>query len=203
MRSVPANGQNIGWDPGLVGPADRMRRNAHRPLCVWFTGLSGSGKSTIAGRMEKDLFDAGYAVARLDGDNLRCGFNADLGFTREDRRENIYRAGYIARLLCDLGNIVLCAFISPYADDRAYVRRLFPEGDFLEVYVNCALAEAERRDPKGLYAGARSGEITALPGIDAPVEEPEQAELVLDTSETVAATNVAETDGAIRSRAPL
>ncbi len=183
-RSEPAAARNIQWDPGLVAPLDRMKRNRHKPVCVWFTGISGSGKSTIAKELEKTLFDKGYSVVRLDGDNLRHGLNADLGFSREDRRENIYRAGFLARLLYDYGHIVLCTFVSPYADDRMYVRRLFPAGAFLEVYVKCDLAEAQRRDPKGLYAKARDGEIKGLTGLDAPFEEPDSPETLADTTST-------------------
>lgn len=183
-RSEPPTSRNIEWDPGLVAPLDRIKRNRHKPVCVWFTGISGSGKSTIAKQLEKTLFDDGYSVVRLDGDNLRHGMNADLGFSREDRRENIYRAGFLARLLYDYGHIVICTFVSPYADDRMYVRRLFPSGAFQEIYVKCDLAEAQRRDPKGLYAKARSGEIKGLTGVDAPFEEPGSPEMLVDTTET-------------------
>ena len=183
-RSEPPTSRNIEWDPGLVAPLDRIKRNRHKPVCVWFTGISGSGKSTIAKQLEKTLFDDGYSVVRLDGDNLRHGMNADLGFSREDRRENIYRAGFLARLLYDYGHIVICTFVSPYADDRMYVRRLFPSGAFQEIYVKCDLAEAQRRDPKGLYAKARAGEIKGLTGVDAPFEEPGSPEMLVDTTET-------------------
>ena len=163
---------DIKWDPGLVGPQDRVRRNRHEPFCLWLTGLSGSGKSAIAKEVEKTLFDEGYTVARLDGDNLRHGLNGDLGFNRADRRENIRRIGHVARLIYDLGNIVLCTFVSPFEEERRFVRSLFPEDEFGLVYTKVSLAEAERRDPKGLYARARSGEIRGFTGIDDPYEEP-------------------------------
>ncbi|TVR66674.1 MAG: sulfate adenylyltransferase subunit CysN [Spirochaetaceae bacterium] len=171
----------ITWDPGLVGPQDRIRRNGHRPFCLWLTGLSGSGKSTLAKEVEKRLFDEGLHVVRLDGDNVRHGLNGDLGFNREDRRENIRRIGHVARLLYDFGHAVLCTFISPYEEERSFVRSLFPEGSFLQVYVRTSLAEAERRDPKGLYKKARAGEIRGFTGVDDPYQEPEQSDLVVDT----------------------
>ena len=183
LQAPPPEARNIQWDPGLVGPQDRIHRNGHKPLCVWFTGLSGSGKSTIAKDLEKKLFEEGRSVVRLDGDNLRHGLNADLGFSRADRRENIRRIGHVARLLYDFGHIVLCTFVSPYKEDRDYVRALFPEGEFTEVYVKVSLGEAERRDPKGLYQKARAGEIFGFTGVDAPYEEPEAAEIVVDTTQ--------------------
>jgi bifunctional enzyme CysN/CysC len=173
--------RNIHWDPGYVGLEDRTRRNGHRPRVIWFTGLSGAGKSTIAKQLEKDLFDAGMQVTRLDGDNVRHGLNADLGFSRADRQENIRRIGHIARLLYDTGQIVLCTFVSPYKEDRDAVRSLFPEGDFQEVHVKVSLAEARRRDPKGLYAKVDAGEITGFTGVDEPFEAPEQPELTIET----------------------
>ena len=179
---------DITWDPGLVGPQDRVRRNGHKPLCIWFTGLSGSGKSTIAKELEKKLFDEGRSVVRLDGDNVRHGLNGDLGFSRDDRRENIRRIGHVARLMYDFGNIVLCTFISPYREERNFVRALFPDGDFLEVFVKVDLAEAESRDPKGLYQKARAGQIRGFTGIDAPYQEPEAPELVVETVDIDVAT---------------
>jgi len=176
--------ENIFWDPGYVGLEDRIRRNGHRPRVLWFTGISGSGKSTIAKDLEKQLWDRGVQVVRLDGDNVRHGLNADLAFSREDRRENIRRIGHMARQLYDFGTVVLCTFVSPFAEDRDAVRRLIPEGDFVEVYVKVPLEEARRRDPKGLYAKVESGEISGFTGVDAPYEEPENAEIVIDTAQT-------------------
>lgn len=176
--------ENIFWDPGFVGFEDRIRRNGHRPRVIWFTGISGSGKSTIAKDLEKRLWDDRRQVVRLDGDNVRHGLNADLAFGREDRRENIRRIGHLARQLYDFGYIVICTFVSPYAEDRETVRQLIPEGDFIEVYVKVSVDEARRRDPKGLYARVDSGEIRGFTGVDAPYEEPGSPELVIDTAET-------------------
>lgn len=180
-QATPASG-DIFWDPGFVGTEDRIRRNGHRPKVVWFTGISGSGKSTVAKALEKRLFDAGFAVVRLDGDNVRHGMSADLAFSREDRRENIRRVGYMARQLYDFGNIVLCTFVSPYREDRAAVRALIPKGDFLEVFMRVDLDEARRRDPKGLYQKAATGELREFTGVDAPYDEPTDAEVVVDTN---------------------
>ncbi len=188
---------NIQWDPGLIGTEERVRRNGHKPKVIWFTGISGSGKSTIAKELEKKLWDEGKSVVRLDGDNVRHGLSADLGFSREDRRENIRRIGHVARQLYDFGHIVLCTFISPYREDRAYVRSLFPEGDFVEVYVKVSLKEAKRRDPKGLYAKVASGEITGFTGVDAPFEEPQDPEVSLDTEGREVAGAVAEISAGI------
>ncbi len=215
---------DLTWDPGLVGPQDRIRRQGHAPLCVWLTGLSGAGKSTIAKEVEKRLFDEGYQITRLDGDNVRHGLNADLGFNREDRRENIRRVGHIARLFHDFGAIVLCTFISPYREERAYVRALFPAPPaaagapgpatpatpagtrtpaFLEVYTKASLAEAERRDPKGLYKRARAGEIHGFTGIDDPYEEPEAPEIILDTDRLSVDEAVEQLAEAIRRASAL
>lgn len=174
--------KNIGWSRGGVPGNAREARNGHTALVVWFTGLSASGKSTIATALEHALFEKGMQAARLDGDNLRHGLNRDLGFSHQDRTENIRRVAEVARLLHDLGNIVLAAFISPYAADRAFARSLVPAGRFLEVYVQCDLAECERRDPKGLYRKAHAGEISGFTGIDDVYEAPVDPELVVDTA---------------------
>ena len=180
-QATPASG-DIFWDPGFVGTEDRIRRNGHRPKVVWFTGISGSGKSTVAKALEKRLFDAGFTVVRLDGDNVRHGMSADLAFSREDRRENIRRVGYMARQLYDFGHIVLCTFVSPYREDRAAVRALIPKGDFVEVFMQVELDEARRRDPKGLYQKAAAGELREFTGVDAPYDAPTDAEVVVDTN---------------------
>jgi bifunctional enzyme CysN/CysC len=172
---------NVVWDAGAVTAQARESRNGHRGLVVWLTGLSGSGKSTVAKAVESELFAAGRQVYRLDGDNVRHGLNGDLGFTGADRSENIRRIGEVARLFADAGQIVLCSFISPYAADRARVRSLMEEGRFMEVFVDCSLEEAQRRDPKGLYAKAASGELSGMTGIDAPYEAPAAPELTLHT----------------------
>ena len=154
-----------------------------RPAVVWFTGLSGAGKSTIANIVEKKLVARGRHTFLLDGDNVRHGLNRDLGFTEADRIENIRRVGEVARLMADAGLIVLTAFISPFRAERELVRKMIPEGEFIEVFVDTPLAEAERRDAKGLYAKARAGELKNFTGIDSPYEPPEQAEIHIDTTE--------------------
>jgi bifunctional enzyme CysN/CysC len=153
-----------------------------RPLCLWFTGLSGAGKSTIANLVEKRLHALGHHTYLLDGDNVRHGINKDLGFTPEDRVENIRRIGEVAHLMVDAGLIVLVSAISPYRSERRSVRELFDEGEFVEVFVDTPLAECEQRDPKGLYRKARAGEIRNFTGIDAPYEQPESPEVHLQTA---------------------
>lgn len=176
------NATNVTWHHGEVSREDREALLGHRGACLWLTGLSGSGKSTLARRVERRLVERGVLAYVLDGDNLRHGLNADLGFSAEDREENIRRVGEVARLLVDAGAIVLAAFISPYLRDRARVRALFEAGAFVEVHVATPIEECERRDPKGLYAKARAGEIPAFTGISAPYEPPEHPELRVDTS---------------------
>jgi bifunctional enzyme CysN/CysC len=172
---------NIHWQALDVTPAVRAALKGQRPRCVWFTGLSGSGKSTIANLVERGLVARGCHTYLLDGDNVRHGLNRDLGFTDEDRVENMRRVAHVARLMTDAGLIVLVSFISPFRAERRSARSLFAEGDFVEVFVDTTLAEAERRDAKGLYAKARRGELPNFTGIDSPYEPPEAAELVLDT----------------------
>jgi len=173
--------QNIQWQESDVDRVDRERRNGHRGVTVWLTGLSGSGKSTLARRLEAALFERGCEVYVLDGDNMRHGLNRDLGFSPEDRAENIRRVGEVARLLTNFGAIVITAFISPYRADRDMTRGLMPAGDFLEAYVACSLEVCEERDPKGLYKKARRGELKDFTGISAPYEAPESPELVIRT----------------------
>ncbi|MDB5296555.1 MAG: adenylyl-sulfate kinase 3-like [Phycisphaerales bacterium] len=174
---------NIQWHDGTVSRADRQRLLRQRGVVLWFTGLSGAGKSTVACLVEQMLLDRGRLAYRLDGDNVRHGLNKNLGFTAADRQENIRRVGEVARLFADAGVVVLASFVSPYRADRDAVRALLPPGDFAEVYVKASLAAAERRDPKGLYKKARSGEIKHFTGIDDPYEPPERAEIVLDTEQ--------------------
>lgn len=172
---------NVRWHPSSISRQEREDRRGHRGVTLWFTGLSGSGKSTVAHAVERALFERGYVTYVLDGDNVRHGLNGDLGFSKEDRTENIRRVGEVAKLFTDAGIIVLCAFVSPYRADRDRIRGDLAEGDFLEVYVKASLAECERRDPKGLYGRARAGEVTNLTGMSAPYEVPISPELVLDT----------------------
>lgn len=178
---------NVVWDHGLVPREEREARNGHPALCVWLTGLSGSGKSAIAREVERRLFAEGVHVIRLDGDNLRHGLCADLGFSADDRRDNVRRAGHAARLLFESGQVVLCSLISPYIAERDYVREQFPGEQFLEVFVKCDIEQCRERDPKGLYKRADAGEIIGFTGVDDPYEEPASPELVIDT--TVAALN--------------
>jgi adenylylsulfate kinase len=172
---------NIFWHSGEITRKDRERANGHKGVTLWLTGLSASGKSTVARKLEEKLFEMGCQVMVLDGDNVRHGLNKNLGFSREDREENIRRVAELAKLLTSNGIINITAFISPYRADRARAREIQAEGDFLEVFVDCPLEACEARDPKGLYAKARRGEIKVFTGIDDPYEEPEDPELVLDT----------------------
>lgn len=173
---------NITWHEGNIKKADRERLNKQRGACLWFTGLSGSGKSVVANEVQNILFERGYRTYVLDGDNIRFGLNKDLGFSPEDRTENIRRIGEVAKLFVDASLFTMTAFISPYRADRDAVRSLMNDGDFLEVYIECDLAVCEERDPKGLYKKARSGEIPQFTGISAPYEAPEKPELVVNTS---------------------
>ncbi len=172
---------NIVWHAGNVTREDREKINGHKGFTVWFTGLSGSGKSTVAVAVEKALWDRGVRTYILDGDNVRHGLNSNLGFSPEDRTENIRRIGEVAKLFNDAGLVALTAFISPYRADRDKVRALMGAGDFLEVLVDCPVEECEKRDVKGLYAKARAGQIKEFTGISAPYEAPEKPELVLPT----------------------
>ena len=172
---------NIHWQHLDVDKAARARSKAQVPRCLWFTGLSGAGKSAIANRVDKRLHALGHHTFILDGDNVRHGLNKDLGFTDEDRVENIRRVAEVAKLMVDAGLIVLVSFISPFRAERRMARELFDDGEFVEVFVDTPLAVAEQRDAKGLYAKARAGQIPNFTGIDSPYEVPEAAELQLDT----------------------
>jgi len=178
---VQKRSTNITWFERRLTKSDYRQRNGHNSMVLWFTGLSGSGKSTIAHRVEEVLFNKGWYTYILDGDNVRHGLNGDLGFSENDRRENIRRIGEVAKLFVDGGVVVLAAFISPYREDRDRVRALFEEGEFVEIYVECDLKTCERRDPKGLYRKARAGELPDFTGIDSPYEEPLNPELVIGT----------------------
>jgi bifunctional enzyme CysN/CysC len=172
---------NVVWE-GLNIPREaREEQNGHRSAVLWFTGLSGSGKSTVAREVEQRLFDRGCHTMMLDGDNVRHGLSGDLGFSAADREENIRRVGEVSRLFFEQGNLTLCTFISPYQEDRDRVRSLLPDGRFHEVYVNCDIETCKERDPKGLYEKAESGEIKNFTGISAPYEPPADPELVIDT----------------------
>ena len=174
---------NVTWQDGEVSRQDRQTILRQRGATIWFTGLSGSGKSTIAVALERALYELGKLSYRLDGDNVRLGINKNLGFSEEDRKENIRRIGEIAKLFGDAGVISLSSFISPYLEDRNEVRRLHEQTglEFIEVHVDCSLAVAEERDPKGLYKKAHAGEIKNFTGIDDPYEAPEAPEIHLHT----------------------
>src|SRR5260221_3800571 len=175
--------EHITWTHGKITTQQREVRNGHPGCVLWLTGLSASGKSTIATELERQLFNRGSQVCVLDGDNVRHGLCSDLGFSQEDRTENIRRIGEVANLLAGHGVICITAFISPYRADRELVRKIMPEGRFIEVYINAPIDVCEARDPKGLYAKARSNEIKNFTGISAPYEAPEHPEMELRTDQ--------------------
>ncbi|KPN13528.1 adenylylsulfate kinase [Bacillus australimaris] len=175
--------EHIVWHDSSITKKEYQQKNKHKSGIIWLTGLSGSGKSTIANAAARELFEQGYQVTVLDGDNVRHGLNKDLGFSDDDRKENIRRIGEVAKLFVEQGTIVITAFISPFQEDRHIVRQLVEDGEFHEVFVKCDLNVCEERDPKGLYKKARNGEIPFFTGIDSPYEEPASPELVLDTGE--------------------
>lgn len=175
--------KDIYWHAGNISREDRQRQYGHKNVCLWFTGLSGSGKSTIARKLEEKLFERGVKTYVLDGDNVRHGLNNNLGFSHEDRTENIRRIGEVSKLLVDAGLVVMTAFISPYKEDRRNVRKLMKEGEFIEVFIDATIETCEARDPKGLYKKAKAGEIKDFTGISAPYDSPENAELVVNTTE--------------------
>jgi adenylylsulfate kinase len=172
---------NVTWHEGSVTRDEREKLLGQKGVTVWMTGLSASGKSTIAVILEQMLLHRKKHAYRLDGDNIRMGLNKNLGFSAEDRAENIRRIGEVAKLFTDAGVIAITSFISPYKKDRDLVRALNKPGEFVEVYVNVSLATAEQRDPKGLYKKARAGQIKGFTGIDDPYEAPEKAEITIET----------------------
>lgn len=176
-----AKSDNIVWHDSKVTKENRRQLNDHKSAVIWFTGLSGSGKSTVSVELEKELYTQGVRTYRLDGDNVRHGLNKNLGFSPEDRKENIRRVGEVSKLMVDAGLFTLTAFISPYREDRDEVRELLEDGEFIEVFVNASVETCESRDPKGLYKKARVGEIKGFTGVDAPYEEPKSPEVTVDT----------------------
>ena len=186
LRQVIGAGQNIAaadvsWQPLTVGKTQRAGLKHQKPCIIWLTGLSGAGKSTIANLIEQKLFGFGRHTILLDGDNIRHGLSRDLGFSEADRVENIRRVGEVAKLMIDAGLIVICSFISPYQAERDMARSLVGEGEFIEAHVDTSVEECARRDPKGLYAKARAGQIRNFTGIDAPYEAPAAPEIHLAT----------------------
>ena len=173
--------QNIHWQALDVDKAQRAMAKGQKPVVLWFTGLSGSGKSTIANIVEKKLHAMGRHTMLLDGDNVRHGLNRDLGFTDADRVENIRRVGEVSKLMLEAGVITLVSFISPFASERAMVRSMLDDGEFIEIFVDTPLEEAERRDVKGLYKKARAGELKNFTGIDSPYEPPAHPEITVNT----------------------
>lgn len=194
LREAPyprLRASDVVWQDWNIPRAERERQNRHGAAVVWLTGLSGSGKTTIACEVERRLFERGCRTMLLDGDQLRHGLSRDLGFSPADRGENIRRAGEVARLFFEQGCIVLCAFVSPYEADRDTVRALLPDGRFVEVFVKADVETCRARDPKGLYERAASGQVTQFTGVSAPYEEPAAPEITLDT-DRVSATDAAE-----------
>lgn len=187
---TPDNENNVVWHHATVTRKRRETQNGHRSVILWFTGLSSAGKSTLAHALEEQLHQGGCRTFVFDGDNVRHGLCKDLGFSEADRHENIRRVGEMAKLFIETGVIALTAFISPFRADREQVRQLVPEGDFIEVYCKCSLSVCEKRDPKGLYQRARSGEIKNFTGITSPYEIPENPELVVDTEGITLAESV-------------
>lgn len=191
--NVNTQGTNqIIWHHGHVARSDRNVLNNHKSGLIWFTGLSASGKSTIAHGVEKILFERSLRAYVLDGDNIRHGLNANLGFSPEDRQENLRRVAEVAKLFADAGILVLAAFISPSKKDRQYIRQHFENDNFIEIYVKCCLEECERRDPKGLYKKARAGIIKNYTGISAPYEEPVNPELIIETARCTPDSSIAQ-----------
>ncbi|MBF0565888.1 MAG: adenylyl-sulfate kinase [Nitrospirae bacterium] len=194
MKGIYIKNNNVVWHDGLVTMEDRNRSNGYKSGIVWFTGLPGAGKSTIAHGVEKELFERNIGSYVVDGDNIRHGINSDLGFGRDDRKENLRRIAWISKLFVDAGVTVLAAFISPYKEDREQLRRMFEDNIFLEVYVKCRPEICEQRDPKQQYKKARAGILKQFTGISAPYEVPEHPDLIINTEEL----NIGESIKAVR-----
>ena len=198
-----AKSSNVVWHHATVTRGRRQNQNGHKSVVLWFTGLSGAGKSTLAHALEEELHQRGCRTYVLDGDNVRHGLCGDLGFSKEDRVENIRRVGELSKLFLEAGVITLTAFISPFKSDRELVRKLVPHGDFLEIYCRCSLDICEERDVKGLYKRARAGEIKDFTGISSPYEAPDNAELTIDTGERSLDICVGEVIGLLKVRGIL
>jgi adenylylsulfate kinase len=191
---------NVTWHDHKVSKADRAKLNGHKGAVLWFTGLSACGKSTIANTVDHLLHSEGKRSFVLDGDNIRMGLNKNLGFSAEDRAENIRRIGEVAKLFTEGGTFALTAFISPYRADRDKVREILGAGEFIEIFVDASLETCEKRDPKGLYKKARAGEIKNFTGISDPYEAPEKPELVLDSNNKGIDELAAEVVGYLRQK---
>ncbi|AHG21272.1 adenylylsulfate kinase [Chania multitudinisentens RB-25] len=202
VRATGPNDENVVWHPHAITRAEREIRNAHQGVVLWFTGLSGSGKSTVAGALEQVLHRLGISTYLLDGDNVRHGLCQDLGFSDDDRRENIRRVGEVAKLMVDAGLVVLTAFISPHRSERQMVREMLDDGRFIEVFVDTPLAICEARDPKGLYKKARAGELRNFTGIDSVYEAPVQPDIHLNGEQLVTNLTTQLLD-VLRSRAMI
>jgi len=194
---------NVLWHHATVTRSDREQVNGHKSVMLWFTGLSGSGKSTVAHAVEDVLFKQGCRTYVLDGDNVRHGLNGNLGFSVEDRAENLRRVGEVGKLFVEAGVIAMAAFISPFRSERRKVRGLYPHGDFLEIYVSCPVEVCEERDVKGLYKKARAGEIKNFTGVNDPYEPPLKPEIVLKTAELRPEACVAQLLGYLRQHGIL
>jgi adenylylsulfate kinase len=194
---------NTVWHNATVTRKRREQKNQHKSVVLWFTGLSGAGKSTLAHAVEEQLFQSGFNTFVLDGDNVRHGLCGDLGFSDEDRKENIRRISETAKLMLEAGVITLTAFISPFRAERAIARNLMPHGDFIEIHCHCPLAVCEQRDVKGLYKKAREGEIKNFTGISSPYEEPVKPELRIETSALTLAESVQQVIALLRLRSIL
>jgi adenylylsulfate kinase len=181
VKNIMKTDDHIIWHQSVVKKEDRHSLNRHKSIMIWFTGLSGSGKSTLANALEQELYKRHVRSYLLDGDNVRHGLNRDLGFSDEDRKENMRRLAEVGKLFVDAGIVVLAATISPFRKERFEVRQQFKPGEFIEVYVRCSLEECERRDPKQLYKKARAGQIKQFTGITQPYEPPSQPEIIIDT----------------------
>lgn len=199
----PQKATHVVWHPHAVSRADREALNGHRACIVWLTGLPGSGKSTIANELARILHERDVRAYVLDGDNVRHGLNKDLGFSREDRVENIRRIGEVAKLFLDAGVIPVAAFISPFRADRDLARALVGKGDFVEVYVKCSLEKCRERDPKGLYRKAAAGKIADVTGVDQPYEEPVTPEIVIETDALTPAASAAKIAGYLERKGSI
>ncbi|WP_276574108.1 adenylyl-sulfate kinase [Vibrio sp. CyArs1] len=182
-NDVIEKSSDVVWHKASVSSNERTKLNGHKAVVLWYTGLSGSGKSTVANAVDRKLYELGVKTYVLDGDNVRHGLNGDLGFADADRVENIRRVGEVAKLFVDAGVLVSTAFISPFTEDRTLVKELLPEGQFLEVFIDTPLEVCEQRDPKGLYKKARAGEIKNFTGIDSTYEAPESPDICVKTAD--------------------